>query len=604
MAAAGRKLTRLGRRLKELKRGTAGNAGRIWRRRHDDALRDTLRRYEDAVFREKQQGRPATEETERLRRLAARAFDALEGQADPAPRSLRDYDSERFGPYLGVSGEGNAAAAIAAAAQSSPKVRALGVREPLEIGVAHDAERLGSVGELPVGPDEYRDIRLQCLGRILTSTNIGARLNVRFYRSLPVVWVNRGDFRAVAEAARRQAGELVAPFLRTPDRRPRPITLLVRFRAGIPRDFRVRVLKTLLRDLARNKIGDARFHSLGLLAKVRKGTPGVEDVFEAIELAHEAGIATVAVEGTVRSAAEDFLSMPGLLQYFNPQNVGRLLERARARSMRLVTKNPVDTESVARHAWTGLSAARRMGLELGKYGLFPLSLEESRLVIQSLQRWFSAWTAAPAFYIDVPTLTASRVFTSREAPEAVRVWLKMAARYGVRVVLIDTVDKSKGRRLMKLHPRDAKGILRAEEIRALDRFALKRGVRALWAGGITLDQAYEFGRMGVFGIYVTTAATKAVPVSPAHRRDVSLAAERLPTRENVARVKLLLEAGFLSGRLGKGKLAKEIDSVARLWLQQLNAGERGRRGLSQAARKRLDELTFEGWRHFRQKMTV
>jgi hypothetical protein len=304
----------------------------------------------------------------------------------------------------------------------------------------------------------------------------------------------------------------------------------------------------------------------------------------------------------VRSAAEDVISMPGLLQYFNPGDARKLLEAARAHRVRLTTKNAVDTESIACHAWTGLTLARRMGLELGKYGLLPLAFEESELVVKSIQRRFRSWTAAPAFYVDVPTVIGPRVLTSREAPEAIRAWLRMVARHRVSVVLIDTVDKSKGRRLMKLHRRDPKGILLPDEIRSLDRFAVGLGINALWAGGITLDQVYEFGRMGVFGIYVTTAATTTRPVSPAHERDVALAAERLPTRKNVYRVKLLLEAGFLSERLTVDREEAEvIDETARLLLECTKSGSGARAATINAIVRRLDRLVLEGWRGYRQK---
>src|SRR5207244_10585443 len=58
-----------------------------------------------------------------LRDLGKEAMLYLGGDADLASASVRDYDHERFGPYLGVSDEGSAAAVIRKAALSSPKVR-------------------------------------------------------------------------------------------------------------------------------------------------------------------------------------------------------------------------------------------------------------------------------------------------------------------------------------------------------------------------------------------------------------------------------------------------------------------------------------------------
>ena len=60
-------------------------------------------------------------------------------------------------PFLGVSDEGSAGAEIWNAAFESPKVCALlksDRRTPLIVGIAVDAERLGGIGELAVGPEE------------------------------------------------------------------------------------------------------------------------------------------------------------------------------------------------------------------------------------------------------------------------------------------------------------------------------------------------------------------------------------------------------------------------------------------------------------------
>lgn len=45
------------------------------------------------------------------------------------------------------------------------------------------------------------------------------------------------------------------------------------------------------------------------------------------------------------------------------------------------------------------------GLELGKYGLFPLTLEEQDKVVADVQGWFADWCAAPAYYVDLPLLS-------------------------------------------------------------------------------------------------------------------------------------------------------------------------------------------------------
>jgi hypothetical protein len=95
---------------------------------------------------------------------------------DPPALSLKDYDHRRWGPFLGVSDGGTAAGVIRDAALQSTKVRALGACPPIVLGVALDAERLGAVGETPVGPPELAKIRLESMGRILTTTNVGTQV--------------------------------------------------------------------------------------------------------------------------------------------------------------------------------------------------------------------------------------------------------------------------------------------------------------------------------------------------------------------------------------------------------------------------------------------
>src|SRR5262249_21776154 len=134
--------------------------------------------------------------------------------------------------------------------------------------------------------------------------------------------------------------------------------------------------------------------------------------------------------------------------------------------------------------------------------------------------------------------------------DGIRLWLKMVAnlRNPVRVVLIDTAKKSEGRHLLRDSAADTRGFLTADEIKELNAFAADLGVRTLWAGGISLPQAYTFGKLGVFGVYVTSAAASLKPLSRQARRDPFLTSLREPQREAVTRVKFLIEVGFLVGR--------------------------------------------------------
>src|SRR6185295_17242613 len=128
--------------------------------------------------------------------------------------------------------------------------------------------------------------------------------------------------------------------------------------------------------------------------------------------------------------------------------------------------------------------------------------------------------------------------------------------------LIDTADKAKGRRLLKTGPDDERGILCLSEIRELNQLADERAIKILWAGGIGLDQVHEFGRLGSFGIYVTSAAARRQTITGAYANDLGLAAEREPTRQGVTKTQLQLEAGFLAERVDGGARIGELAVAA------------------------------------------
>ncbi|HJZ89833.1 MAG TPA: hypothetical protein VKE40_03100 [Gemmataceae bacterium] len=468
---------------------------------------------------------------QRLWDLARQAMANLGGQAEPAVETVADYDSARYGPMLGVSDEGSATAAIRHGALASPKCAALRQCTPLTIGVAHDAERLGAVGEVVVGPDEYAEIRLACRGRMLTTTNVGTKVNVRHFLTPHEVKIRSGRKDAVVVAVERLK-ELFAPFVRTASGRARAQTVLIRFEPRVAARQRVDILKGLQAAVTSGEFFSPRLHRLGLVAD--SGRDRVARAKAAIDMAARAGVLTVA--------------LPHGFDDFEPDELAAVLQYADGKKVRVGPRLRVDPQTTARHIWTGLVTARNMGIDLGKYGLVPLTFEEQQEVIARVQYWFPHWAAAPVYFVDHPLVTATDVFHGPRLAAGIRRWLDMVSKHGVRVVLIDTVEKSEHRRLLKDAPDDDGGFLTESEIAGLTTFAAGLGVKVLWAGGITLPEAYRFGRLGVFGVYVTTAAATLQPVGKKYRRDPYLIGSREPQPEAVARVKLLLEAGFLVGR--------------------------------------------------------
>ena len=544
----------LARRLRELADGGGAPPSDDEVRRLNDDCRALLRAYRQQI----------ASASDSLREAARAALLYLGGDGDGGGLSLKHYDHLTYGPFLGVSDEGSAAPIIRQAAFGSPKGQVLGPEaSPLALGMGHDAERLGAVGEVVVGPGEYADIWLECADRILTTTNVGTRLNVRYYRPYPVINVPGGD---VARARARVVEELrrtFAPF-RTGGSAPRPLTAYVQMGRGAAMTAaqQRRLLRALVEDVAGGDFATPGVHRLGLSVRIGWGPAGRDQALWAIDMAAGVGIEAVAIDGVLRKAADDAVSLPGLLGYLAPGLVGPVLRRAVARGVKVRTRNDVDADTVARGLWGLLEGARGFGLHLGKYGVLPLSLEETERVVGLVQGWFGSWSAAPVLFVDQPLLAADRVHADGDRARGAEAWLDAVGRQKVPVVLIDTADKAKGWRIYRRGRDDKQGLLGPQQIRRLDGHARGLGIKVLWAGGLTMADAYALGREQVFGVYVTSAAARAVPVPPEYERDPLLASVKEPSAEGVARTKLLLEAGFLVTALAGEELSGRIAAAA------------------------------------------
>jgi hypothetical protein len=504
-----------------------------------EAYRKVLRAYREVVT----TGNLASNA---WRGLTRDALGYLGGQSDRASGSMRDYRNDRYGPFLAISNEGGGAPIVREVATRTPKARALGSHcSPLTLGVAIDGERLGAVGEVPIGPDEFAAIWFEAVGRLLMTTNVGSRANLRFYKRPPIInLANAAPEAALAEA---QADLALAfkPFLTAPGG-PRPLTVFVDPGPTRSANEAVELLQSLKAILRQGQIARPEIHELGLHAVIGAESAGRDQALAAIDLAVRSDLTRVTLDGIVRAEAAAAVSLPGLLTYLSPELLAPVLAKAKARGIAVESANQVDPDTVAREVWSSLNTARSMGFDLGKYSLFPLTLAQSEAVIGQVQAWFDDWSAAPVFYADQGILTAERLYAGAETSQGIEAWLRMVVRQRVPLVLIDTVDKSKGWKLVKAGD-DPKGLLTFQEIARLDLIAGDLGVKVMWAGGIEPVDAYELGRLGVFGIYVTTAVCDSVPVTgDAYVRDPALAALKRPNAEKILQVKTLLEAGFFA----------------------------------------------------------
>jgi len=507
-----------------------------------NAYREVLRTFRETVA---SAGQPA----EAWRALTREAMTYLGGQTERSRHSMRDYDHRRFGPFLAVSNEGGGAAIVREAAKLTPKAQFLGPQpSPLRLGVAVDGERLGGVGEVAIGPDEYAQIWFEAVDRLLMTTNVGSRANLRFYKRPTIVSATMSELTSADAQLRADLAAAFRPFLEAPGG-ARPLTVFIDPGSDRVPDKSIALLQALQSFVGSGGVAQPDVHKVGLYARIGPGAAGRDQALCAIDTAARAGVNQLALDGAVRAEADAAVSLPGLLSYLAPDLLAPVLKEAQTRKVVVEPANQVDADTVARHIWCGLNTARAMGFDLGKYSLFPLTFEEAQSVIGQIQAWFSDWSAAPVFYADQGILTAKQLFAGPDVRRGIELWLEMVASAGVRLVLIDTVDKSKGWKLVKAGG-DPKGLLTKEDIKALEATARQLSVRVMWAGGLEPQDMHELGRLGVFGVYVTTAVCDPAPVTgETYRRDPALASVKQPDVDKIVQVKTLLEAGFLSSDL-------------------------------------------------------
>ena len=245
-------------------------------------------------------------------------------------------------------------------------------------------------------------------------------------------------------------------------------------------------------------------------------------------------------------AARRRLSTQGLLNILPAETVRSLLAYAGGKGVQLMYQFDVDTETAARTVWTGLNSAYKYGLTAAKYGLVPLRLEQMQYVVRDVQRWLADWTPIPAFYVDTALVTNTDVFQRDRVVDAAKLWMDMVAAEGAEVVLIDAPDRIDPHKLLRQSDApDDPGILTLEQLAELLDHSRDRGLKVLWSGGNSAGQAFELGKLGVFGIFTTGSTARVVPVHGTLETDKQLAQQPQPTELGVRRVHALLQGGYL-----------------------------------------------------------
>lgn len=514
--------------------------------------------------------------------------------------ALASYDAQANGPLLGVSDSGWSSALIVDAAASSAKVAAGG--DAAANGLIVDAERMGSAGEVPVGPDEYADVAGAALGRAWFTTNVGVRSNARFLQTSPEL--DAASLMRPGDDPLKPLKERFAPYLKPPGDQPRPLTVYLRIDRGTDLG-RLGELVQRIEGLRGEALAGPDTHRVGLLSifEAAATQDDVDWLERVIRWAGGAGIPTVAVHAPPVEAARIRLSVQGLLQVLEPGAAARLLAAGASHGVTVEPRFRVDTESVMRTIWAGLHTARTHGLSAAKYGLTPLTFSEQRDVIGTIQRWTQGWTAIPAFYADTPLVTDDDIYLSDRVVEASVLWIEMAREQGAQLVLFDCPDRfvpridsdrqDAGRRLLRSDPQDAAGAYTFEHVEQILDRASDLGVRILWSGGIGHGQAFELARRGVTGIFTTSSTARPGPVSPVLANDPVMYAENAPTRSGVRRVHALIQAGALISRLAEQhhERSDQIEALcAPVQSAALESDE------LRGALDRLDEALTQGWR--------
>lgn len=532
--------------------------------------------------------------------LPAPARAATFAQPDEAPGvcrapwtpSLEHYDAERFGPLLAVSDEGENAQIIARAAYACAKARALHPPAAMPIGLMIDGERMVSAGEGPIGPDEYAKLIAVAFERTLCSTNVGVRANTRLDHLLP-------EF-AIADAANDEPAWLTrvfaafAPFVKTPNGVPRPLTVRLIVQPGDSAATVRRLVAKLAAGRAQKQLGPASIDRFALLSitdgPITTGAP-VAEIKRVLAVAAQAGVAEVAIDGDLTLAARERGSVASLLNVVDVDTLRDLFAAARQNNVGLVYRYRVDADSTARAVWTGLHTARSYGFTAGKYGLIPLTLEEQERVVSLVSRWTNGWTTVPACYVDTPLVSADEVFDASRMFEAAALWMERMHAAGARLALFDCPDPIAARYLVRdaLHPG---GVLTLDQIAILKKRAETLGLKALWSGGLTARLAFALGVQRVFGIFCTGGASKRVAVDGTFVEDPDMASEGAPTELGVRRVHAALQAGFLTTalRARNATLADQISVRARQLLSAID-----RQSGVESALATLDDALVHGW---------
>src|SRR5262249_26512725 len=161
----------------------------------------------------------------------------------------------------------------------------------------------------------------------------------------------------------------VPPFLETPARRPRPLTVRLMLRSGDAVSAREPAVRAIESARRAGRIGPPELHRLAILLifdRRIESAAQLREITDVIDAAARIGVGEVAVDGELQAAARPRVSLPAVLNVLEVGHAGTLLREAKARNVGQTHRYGPDVETAARSIGAGLHAPRTHGLAAGK----------------------------------------------------------------------------------------------------------------------------------------------------------------------------------------------------------------------------------------------
>src|SRR5690349_23069884 len=148
------------------------------------------------------------------------------------------------------------------------------------------------------------------IDRLLVTTNVGTRVNVRVFAREPRIVIAKDD-RDERKATKAALEAAITPFVKTPDgvARPRIVFAEIAFGSRLTVPKRRAALRSLMSSIGDIPGASKKLHKIGLAARIGWGPKGRDAALAAIDLAASVGIEEVVLDGVIRKEADEAISL-------------------------------------------------------------------------------------------------------------------------------------------------------------------------------------------------------------------------------------------------------------------------------------------------------